>query len=573
MEKELSILIPARNEMFLKQTIENIIENKEANTEIIAILDGYWPEPSIEDHPDVILVHHTTSIGQRAATNEAARLSQAKYIMKVDAHCAFDKGFDKKLINDCEYDWTVVPRMYNLHAFDWKCKKCGNQTYQGPTPKKCDKCDNTTDFERVIIWKPRLNRRSDFARFDNTLHFQYWHDYEKRPESKHDIADLMCHVGAGWFMHRERYWELGGMDENHGSWGQMGVEVSCKTWLSGGRQVVNKKTWYAHMFRTQGDDFGFPYPLSGKQVDNARKRSKWLWEGNNWEKAVRPFSWILEKFAPIPTWDEPIEKVEQKEIQKDFVQSKIVESIPTNIDFIIKKDTKGIVYYTDNRLEENIFTSCQDRLYKSANGIPIVAVSLKPIDCFETNIVIDAERSHITMFNQILAGIEECDTDIIFLAEHDLLYHPSHFDFLPPSKEVYYYNENTWKVRSSDGQALFYYCQQTSGCCAHRELLLQHYQKRIEIIKQLGRYPRNMGYEPGVHQPPRGVDNYKALSWFSVYPNIDIRHNSNLTPNRFNQDLFRNKKHCQGWTLSDEVPYWGVTKNRFNEFLNEVKEK
>jgi hypothetical protein len=107
--KDLSILIPARNEIFLQKTIENIIENIEADTEIIAILDGNWPAPPVQDHKRVSLVYHNLSIGQRAATNEAAKLSKAKYIMKCDAHCAFGKGFDKILIKDMEKDMTVVP--------------------------------------------------------------------------------------------------------------------------------------------------------------------------------------------------------------------------------------------------------------------------------------------------------------------------------------------------------------------------------------------------------------------------------------------------------------------------------
>ena len=37
---ELSLLIPARSEMFLSQTIENILENIEGDTEVIAVLDG-----------------------------------------------------------------------------------------------------------------------------------------------------------------------------------------------------------------------------------------------------------------------------------------------------------------------------------------------------------------------------------------------------------------------------------------------------------------------------------------------------------------------------------------------------
>jgi hypothetical protein len=40
---ELSILIPARNEMFLKNTVRDITDNMRADTEIIVVLDGQWP--------------------------------------------------------------------------------------------------------------------------------------------------------------------------------------------------------------------------------------------------------------------------------------------------------------------------------------------------------------------------------------------------------------------------------------------------------------------------------------------------------------------------------------------------
>jgi len=297
----LSVLIPARNEMFLRQTIEDALRNMRGDTEIIAVLDGQWSDPPIEDHERVTLVYHPQSIGQRAATNEAARLSGADYIMKCDAHCAFDEGFDVKLMEAIEPDWTVIPRMYNLHGFDWKCQQCGKRTYQGPYPTECEDCDNTERFERKVVWKPRRRRRSDFARFDTDLRFQYWRAYGKRPEAQEDIADVMCHVGACWMMARERFWQLGGCDEGHGSWGQMGVEISCKSWLSGGRQVVNKKTWFSHMFRTR-PGFGFPYPLSGREVKRAREYSHWLWEGGNWPLAKYPLSWLVDKFAPVPGW-------------------------------------------------------------------------------------------------------------------------------------------------------------------------------------------------------------------------------------------------------------------------------
>jgi hypothetical protein len=535
---DLTVMIPARNEMFLAKTIENILENIQGDTEIIAVADGYDPGP-LPDDLRVRLIRHEISTGQRASTNEAARASTAKFIMKCDAHCAFDKGFDVKLMADCEYDWTVVPRMYNLHAFDWQCNACGNRTYQGPTPTICEECKEGKGFERAIVWQPRWNRCSDFMRFDRSLHFQYWGEYKKRPEAQGDICDLLSCIGACWMMHRERYWDIDGMDETHGSWGQMGTELACKSWLSGGRMVINKKTWFSHMFRTQGGDFGFPYPMSGRDVDKAREHSRFLWQENRWPKAKYPLQWLINKFAPVPDWETKGDKVL----------------------------TKGIVYYTDNRLDPKIMVAVQEQLKKI--GLPITSVSLKPLD-FGENIVLPLERGHLTMFKQILAGLEASKADIVYFCEHDVLYHPSHFEFTPPRKDVYYYNENTWKVDKETGRALFYYCKQTSGLCTYRDLAIQHYKERIKRVEAEGRFPRRMGFEPGTHSPPNGVDHYKAEAYWSEVPNVDIRHEGNLTANRWSQDQFRSQRSCRGWTEGDSVPCWGPTKGRFEEFLREL---
>lgn len=557
---DLSVLIPARNEMFLARTIQDVLENIEGDSEIIAVLDGGWADPPIADHPRVTLIHHAQSIGQRAAVNEAARVSTAKYIMKADAHCAFDKGFDVKLMADCEYDWTVISRMYNLHAFDWKCAACGHQTYQGSRPVKCASCESEAGFEMVVIWQPRLNRKTDFARFDSDLHFQYWRDYEKRPEaagetkSPEGIVDVMCSVGACWFMHRQRFLDLGGLDEVHGSWGQVGVEISAKAQLSGGRHVVNRRVWFSHLFRTQPPDFGFPYPNPG--IEQARAHSRHLWLGNNWPGAVHPFSWLLEKYWPVPDWtEEDLDRLKKSEGEKSFVSR-------------ASKPSRGVIYYTDNRLDSHIMSVAQSQLTRSVNGHQLISVSLKPLD-FGENVTLEMERGILTMFKQILAGLEASTADIVFLAEHDVLYHPSHFDFIPPRRDVFYYNENVWKVDHQTGQALFYYCKQTSGLCAYRELLLEHYRKRVERVEREG-FTRRMGFEPGTHSYPRGIDSYRAEAFMSAYPNIDIRHRHNLTASRWSQSEFRNQKYCQGWTLADEVGGWGITKGRFEEFLQGV---
>lgn len=535
MPRDLSVLIAARNEEFLSRTVKGVLKNKQANTEVIVIADGNWPDPPLKDHPDVTLVYHPVSIGQRAAVNEAARLSNAKFIMKLDAHCILDEGFDVKLMKDCKYDWTVIPRMYNLYAFDWKCPKCGIKWYQSPIPNHCKikngrednpDCDNTEGFQRIMVWKPRWNRRTDFMRFDSNLHFQYWGALGRRLESQGDIADTMSCLGACWFLHRKRYWDLDGMDEKHGSWGQMGTEVACKAWLSGGRLVVNKKTWFSHMFRTQGGTFGFPYPLSSSQVHKARKHSRDLFMGDNWPKAKHKFQWLIDKFAPIPGWP-------HKEAGK-----------------------KGIVYYTDNKLRMKIARHVRGQI--QGMELPVVSVSLKPLDLGK-NIRLTLKRGYLTMFKQILAGLEASTAEIVFFCEHDVLYHPSHFDFTPPKKDVFYYNENVWKLNFKTGHALHYDCKQTSGLCAYRELLLKHYRKRVKLVEKNG-YTQRMGFEPGTHNRKERVDDYKAESWKSKYPNVDIRHDNNLSPTRWKKEQFRNQRYTKDWKESDTIPGWGKGK-------------
>lgn len=288
MNIDVSIIIPARNEMYLEKTIRDILANAESSIEVIVLLDGYIPEPQIVTNDDrVNFIHHQESIGQRQSINEGARLAKGKFIMKLDAHCALDKGFDVKLMADCEYNWTVIPRMYNLDIETWK-----------------PKLHKKTDY-MYIGWNEKNELRSLYY---TGLEWKKWH---ARTE---DVDDTMGLMGPCFFMHKDRFWELGGCDEGHGSWGSQGIEIACKSWLSGGRLVVNKNTWFAHWFR---GNIGFPYPMSGKQVENARKYSESLWLKNKWDKQVRPFQFLIDKFNP-PSWENKKIGTMRDELQKTF---------------------------------------------------------------------------------------------------------------------------------------------------------------------------------------------------------------------------------------------------------------
>jgi hypothetical protein len=230
--------------------------------------------------------------------------------------------------------------------------------------------------------------------------------------------------------------------------------------------------------------------------------------------------------------------------------------------------SKSIVYYTDLRLEETIGRAVRSQLERCSDGIEIVSVSLGPVD-FGINIVLQMERGPLAMFRQILAGIEASASDIIFFAEHDVLYSPGYFSFVPPSHDKIWYNLNLWQVRASDGHCVYWDAKRVSQLCAYRELLVEHYRKRIELVEKNG-FSMKTGYEPASHNRQERVDNLQSDIWRSKIPNLDIKHGHNLSPSKWSKADFRSQRNCQNWQESDSVPGWGKIEGRFDEFLHDV---
>jgi hypothetical protein len=175
------------------------------------------------------------------------------------------------------------------------------------------------------------------------------------------------------------------------------------------------------------------------------------------------------------------------------------------------------------------------------------------------------------MFKQQLIGLQAIDADVVYFCEHDVLYHESHFDFIPPKDNVYYFNLNVWAVDAQNGQALYYDGNKmTSGLVAYKPILVEHYTKKIAWVEEEnGKFSRNrMGFEPGKKVSKGRIGDYDWDVFRSTYPNVDIKHIGNITRKRFNLEDYRCRRQiASSWILSDEIPYWGKTKGRFDEFI------
>ena len=268
---KVSVIIPGRCEQYFQATVDSTLANAKGDIEVIPVIDGYEPDPPLVFKDDRVKpIFLEESIGQRAAYNLGVEYSSGDYIMKLDAHAIPAPGFDVELAATCPEKGVIIPTMSRLDVRKWKRKRTGNTHYM-------------------------------YTGSDCYTHF--WREYGKRPEAQGDVVEVMANQGSCWFWSRKWHDYVEGLDGACGSWGMVGIEVGLKSWLCGGTHLVNKRTWQAHWFRRK--DGGFTYPMSGRDVAKAHNycRNNWFRNDHAFRHQCRPFRWLLDKFAPVPSWE------------------------------------------------------------------------------------------------------------------------------------------------------------------------------------------------------------------------------------------------------------------------------
>lgn len=288
---KLSVIIPSRNERFLPETVNDLLTKATGDIEVVVTLDGYWPEPILADHKNLVLVHHGVSKGMRASINSAARVATGKYLMKCDAHCMFEEGFDEKLKADCDEDWIVIPSRWSLDAEKWDI---------------LHNRKSRVDYHYLSFPYRYPGYKEEYQDIDPGLHGAVWNDRARtrKDNPEYDIDEEMSFQGSCWFMHTAYFKDfIGYMNEDgYGTFIQEPQEIGLKAWLGGGKIMVNKKTWYAHLHK--GRQYGRGYYMSKREVMVGSDYSNDFWMNNRWEQRVHDIEWLIEHFWPVPTWPE-----------------------------------------------------------------------------------------------------------------------------------------------------------------------------------------------------------------------------------------------------------------------------
>jgi len=255
----LSIVIPSYQDKDLQRTIDDLSKKSRGEIEIVAVLDGYDDTVT-----GATVIRNEKRLGMRGAINIGVDASRGEYILKCDAHCMFDEGYDVKLLSSIEDNWIVTPRRYKLDTDQWVL-------YDEPP----------IDYEKLIInrpdricgvpWNSRALERKEIL-LDETMVFQ----------------------GSCYVLSRKHWDRLGGLsEEGYGTFTQEPVEICLKTWLGGGKVMINKTTWYAHKHRNFGRTYRFS---TAKEIEPGNTYSRDFWLNNRWDKRIHDLEWLMKRF-------------------------------------------------------------------------------------------------------------------------------------------------------------------------------------------------------------------------------------------------------------------------------------
>ena len=252
-----SVLIPCCkwDKEYLKRTIDSVKDAAGGEIEILSLFDRHEE-------------------GHRVLTNRMANKAKGKYLFRLDAHCAMSPEWDLRMKESCKENSVIVPMLDVLDTKTW-----------GFSGKE----------NGIVVLTPSFRNRT-------ILH---WKDSRDR-----NIEEpTMSIIGCAYMIQRDTFLERGSLNEGYGKWGAGGLEVSLKTWLTGGDVIIRTDVECAHLFRP---DNHTPFKINKAIMDKAYLDIGKMWASGNGPDQKRPLSWLVNMFKeyiPELNYKENVKKI------------------------------------------------------------------------------------------------------------------------------------------------------------------------------------------------------------------------------------------------------------------------
>jgi hypothetical protein len=87
-------------------------------------------------------------------------------------------------------------------------------------------------------------------------------------------------------------------EERFGQWSGEPEEIACKTWLGGGKVMINKNVIHAHLRK---EKIGRPYNITWNTALLGLRESARYWSSDEWPDRIHNFEWLIDYFWPLPS--------------------------------------------------------------------------------------------------------------------------------------------------------------------------------------------------------------------------------------------------------------------------------
>jgi len=276
-----SVIMTSQNEVsgWISTTVHSVIARTppELLKEVIVIDDNGIPpdirgkdvdEKEYEDMknlPKVKVIQNHEREGCARSRLIGAKAATGDVLMFVDSHI--------EMISSTWYQHLVLPIIEDPHTM---------------SIQTIDIIDDTGTREYAKVGTSYGLFNDDFYFIWQGERFGDWAAGETERPGSREPYETPVGPGSLFAMRRDEFWRLGGYDEGLYVWGGENTELALKTWMCGGRIVMNPCSRVGHMFRKSANLMKKQWPpkippklaeKTGCNFPNATNRRDWANKG------------------------------------------------------------------------------------------------------------------------------------------------------------------------------------------------------------------------------------------------------------------------------------------------------